>query len=107
MSAADQGLPPPAAQLDLRGTPCPLNYIRSKLALEKLQPGEWLQVDLDLGEPEQMVADGLRCEGHQLERQLLGSASVRLLICRAGGAAASGQVLPSSAAAHGNGDTLG
>ena len=41
-------------QLDLRGTPCPLNFIRTKLALEKLSAGEWLQVDLD-AEPEEMV----------------------------------------------------
>ena len=46
----------PAASLDLRGTPCPLNYIRTKLALEKLEPGAWLQVDLDAGEPEQVRA---------------------------------------------------
>ena len=47
-----------AVQLYLRGTPCPLNFIRSKLALEKLAPGAWLQVDLDAGEPEEMVASG-------------------------------------------------
>ena len=33
-------------QLDLRGTPCPLNFIRTKLALEKLSAGEWLPVPL-------------------------------------------------------------
>ena len=43
--------PDPSAQLNLRGTPCPLNFIRSKLALEKLALGAWLQVDLDAGEP--------------------------------------------------------
>ncbi|MGB1022668.1 MAG: sulfurtransferase TusA family protein, partial [Synechococcus sp.] len=30
--------------LDLRGTPCPVNFIRCKLALESLQAGEQLQV---------------------------------------------------------------
>lgn len=57
----------PAASLDLRGTPCPLNYVRSLLALEPLAPGELLQVDLDAGEPERMVADGLRTRGHAVE----------------------------------------
>ncbi len=71
-------------ELDLRGTPCPLNFIRSKLALEKLEPGAWLQVDLDAGEPEHLVAAGLREAGHRVE---LGASDdpaswVRLVICR-------------------------
>ncbi len=50
--------------LDLRGTPCPLNYVRCRLALEKLPPGGQLLVWLDAGEPEQTVVEGLRGEGH-------------------------------------------
>ena len=77
--------PTPEACLDLRGTPCPLNYVRSRLALERLPVGSWLQVDLDPGEPEAMVAESLRGEGHQvLQGQPLASASVRLLIRRGG-----------------------
>ena len=71
-------------QLDLRGSPCPLNFIRTKLALEKLSAGEWLQVDLDAGEPEQMVASGLREAGHRVELEALEPGAVRLLICRCG-----------------------
>ena len=71
-------------ELDLRGTPCPLNFIRSKLALEKLEPGTWLLVDLDAGEPEQMVAGGLRAEGHHVELEPLPPAAVRLRIRRDG-----------------------
>ena len=76
--------PTPAAQIDLRGTPCPLNFIRSKLALEKIEPGAWLQVDLDTGEPEQLVASGLREAGHPVELQPLESGAVRLWIQRLG-----------------------
>ena len=54
----------PQADLDLRGTPCPLNFIRTRLALEKIPLGAQLVVDLDRGEPEQMVVEGLRGEGH-------------------------------------------
>ena len=43
--------------LNLRGTPCPLNFIRTKLALEKLAPGESLTVDLDGGEPDLLVSE--------------------------------------------------
>ncbi len=72
------------ASLDLCGTPCPLNYIRSKLALEKLESGAWLQVDLDAGEPEQMVIAGLRDAGHRVEREPLQPGIVRLRIRRDG-----------------------
>ena len=57
----------PQADLDLRGTPCPLNFIRTRLALEKIPLGAGLVVDLDRGEPEQMVVAGLRGEGHGVD----------------------------------------
>ena len=50
--------------LDLRGTPCPVNFIRCRLALESMHSGERLEVQLDRGEPEEMVVPGLRDEGH-------------------------------------------
>ncbi len=53
--------------LDLRGTPCPLNFIRCRLALKKLESRATLKVDLDKGEPELMVISGLRKAGHQVE----------------------------------------
>ncbi|WP_232756274.1 sulfurtransferase TusA family protein [Vulcanococcus limneticus] len=77
--------PIPAVGLDLRGTPCPVNFIRARLALEKLEPGQWLQLDLDRGEPEQMVSEGLRGDGHQVECEPFDESAVRLLIRRHGG----------------------
>ncbi len=53
--------------LDLRGTPCPVNFIRCRLALEGLSNDECLQIDLDRGDPESMVVYGLRKEGHKVE----------------------------------------
>lgn len=55
-----------APRLDLRGTPCPLNVVRSRLALEKLPSGARLELLIDLGEPEEMVREGLRRDGHRL-----------------------------------------
>ncbi len=73
------------AVLDLRGTPCPLNYIRCRLALEAIAPGAWLQVDLDAGEPEQLVSSGLSSNGHGVEIQPhpVAATAVRLRIRRA------------------------
>jgi TusA-related sulfurtransferase len=92
---ASQQDPDPPPRLDLRGTPCPVNFIRSRLKLETIAPGAWLLVDLDAGEPERMVTEGLRAEGHQvngspipIEAAVPGftSPGVRLSIRRAGGA---------------------
>jgi TusA-related sulfurtransferase len=74
--------PAPALCLDLRGTPCPLNFIRTRLALEKIERGAVLQVDLDGGEPEVMVAEGVRSEGHAVVRLALADGTVRLRIRR-------------------------
>jgi TusA-related sulfurtransferase len=72
----------PPARLDLRGTPCPLNFIRTRLALEKIAVGQELQVDLDAGEPEQMVSEGVRGDGHTVHSTPLDDGGVRLSILR-------------------------
>lgn len=63
-----------------------MNFIRTRLALEKIPTGAQLEVDLDLGEPEQMVAEGLRGEGHAVIAMPHPSecAAARLLITRRG-----------------------
>lgn len=54
--------------LDLRGTPCPLNFIRSKLQLEKMSAGELLEIWLDRGEPIEQVPNSLMMEGYTIEK---------------------------------------
>ncbi|ALF55559.1 SirA-like domain-containing protein [Nostoc piscinale CENA21] len=58
----------PDAQLDLRGTPCPINFVRTKLRLEKMSPGDLLEVWLDPGEPIEQVPDSLTMAGYQVEQ---------------------------------------
>ncbi|MFM2312134.1 MAG: hypothetical protein RLZZ04_1410 [Cyanobacteriota bacterium] len=55
------------AHLDLRGTPCPINFVRTKLRLEQMSPGSLLEVWLDAGEPIEQVPDSLKMEGYQVE----------------------------------------
>lgn len=57
----------PDHSLDLRGTPCPINFVRTKLQLEKMGPGALLEVWLDPGEPVEQVPDSLRMEGYVIE----------------------------------------
>jgi len=58
----------PDAQMDLRGTPCPINFVRTKLRLEQLAPGTVLEVWLDPGEPVEQVPDSLAMEGYLIEQ---------------------------------------
>ncbi len=60
--------PTPHAHLDLRGTPCPINFVRTKLRLEKMSSGQLLEVLLDAGEPIEQVPDSLTMEGYQVEQ---------------------------------------
>ena len=46
--------------LDLKSIPCPLNFVKFKLAVEKLSKNEELIVELDKGEPEEMVLNNLK-----------------------------------------------
>ncbi|RMF23814.1 MAG: sulfurtransferase TusA family protein [Cyanobacteria bacterium J083] len=56
------------ALLDLRGTPCPVNFVRTKLKLSQMPPEALLEVWLDAGEPVEQVPDSLRMEGYQIEK---------------------------------------
>lgn len=58
----------PDVTLDLRGTPCPLNFVRTKLKLQQMQLNELLEVWLDPGEPIEQVPDSLVMAGYQIER---------------------------------------
>ena len=58
--------------LDLKSVPCPLNVVKIKLALEKLSKNEQLIVELDKGEPEEMVLNNLKemgCLYEQINEQ--------------------------------------
>ncbi len=52
--------------LDLRGLVCPVNFVKCCLALESLSLNEVLKVDLDIGEAETSVIDGLKEKGYRV-----------------------------------------
>ena len=53
--------------LDLKNIPCPLNVVKCKLALEKLSKGDTLIIELDKGEPEEMVFKVLDQLGYKID----------------------------------------
>ena len=54
------------AALDLRGVACPMNWVRTKLALERMRQGDELSVRLDTGEPLESVPRSAREDGHDV-----------------------------------------
>ena len=58
----------PDVQLDLRGTPCPINFVRTKIRLQQMPVGALLEVWLDPGEPIEQVPDSLTMAGYQIEQ---------------------------------------
>ncbi len=54
--------------LDLRGTPCPINYVKAKLALEKMAPGEVLVAIVDRGEPVENVPRSVAEDGNAVTK---------------------------------------
>lgn len=59
--------PGPAARLlDLRGVVCPINFVKTKLALEELGDGQLLEIIIDDGEPVKNVPRSVKDEGHKI-----------------------------------------
>ena len=67
-------------ELDLRGVICPYNFVKTKLKLESLDPGDLLSVLLDEGDPIQNVPQSIRNEGHQVKSQVLLEGYYRIVI---------------------------
>ena len=53
--------------LDLCGLACPVNFVKCCLVLENLSSNQVLKVDLDIGEAETSVIDGLQEKGYTVK----------------------------------------
>ncbi len=53
--------------IDLTGELCPMNWVRTKLALEAIAPGDTLEVWLDADEAATSVPNSAAAEGHVIE----------------------------------------
>lgn len=53
--------------IDLTGEICPMNWVRTKLALEAMAPGDTLEVWLDQGEAATSVPNSAAAEGHAIQ----------------------------------------
>ena len=66
--------------LDLRGLVCPVNFVKCCLALENLHLNQILKVDLDIGEAENTVIEGLQEKGYKVNISKKDTKMVSLII---------------------------
>ena len=82
MTPSTEAARTPDVSIDLRGTPCPLNWVKSKLRLETMSPGGLLEVTIDDGNPARNVPRSAAAEGHRIVSITPLGSSVRVLIER-------------------------
>lgn len=71
----------PAAKLDITGEVCPITFIKVKLRLEDMSPGEVLEVHLDDGIPANNVPRSLKSDGHYvISQEKQADGSIMLLV---------------------------
>ena len=66
--------------LDLCGFACPVNFVKCCLALENLSSKDILKVDIDIGEAENSVIEGLKEKGYKVNILNKDSKKVTLII---------------------------
>jgi sulfite reductase (ferredoxin) len=67
---AGKSSPDPVEARDFRGVACPMNFVKTKLALEGLSAGQRLRILLDDGPPIQNVPRSVAEEGHRVVEQV-------------------------------------
>lgn len=73
----------PDRRLDLRGTACPMNWVKLKLELEGMAPGQVVEVWLDDGDAIRNVPRSAMAEGNAIIEVTPIEGGFRLLITRA------------------------
>lgn len=75
----------PASTLDITGETCPMTFVRVRLALDRLGPGQLLEVVLRGEEPRRNVPRTAVEQGHAvIATEEAGDGVLRLLIRRGG-----------------------
>ena len=75
---------PPAGDLDITGETCPMTFVRTRLALDRLAPGQVLLVRLRGEEPRSSVPRAAAELGHAVVAEEMGGDGVTRLLLRRG-----------------------
>jgi TusA-related sulfurtransferase len=70
--------------LDISQEVCPMTFVRTRLALDRLSPGQTLLVKLRGEEPVRNVPRTAKEQGHEVLNQQTGADGVTLLLLRRG-----------------------
>ncbi len=74
----------PAHEIDITGETCPMTYVRTRLALDRLARGEVLAVRLRGADPERNVPLSAARHGHEVLREMRQADGSLLLWLRRG-----------------------
>jgi tRNA 2-thiouridine synthesizing protein A len=74
----------PDQELDITGEICPMTFVRTRLALDRLAPGQTLLVRLRGTEPAENVPRAAIEQGHQVLRQDTNADGITRLLLRRG-----------------------
>jgi len=74
----------PDRALDITGEMCPMTFVRTRLALDRMRPGETLLVRLRGEEPLRNVPRTAREQGHEVLSLETGADGISLLLLRRG-----------------------
>jgi TusA-related sulfurtransferase len=72
----------PDAAIDITGDTCPMTFVRVRLALDRLAPGQVLEVNLKGDEPRRNVPRTAVEQGHELLAQLDRAGGITRLLLR-------------------------
>jgi len=72
-------------ELDITGETCPMTFVRTRLALDRMRPGQTLLVRLRGAEPLRNVPRTAREQGHEVLSLQTGADGVTQLLLRRGG----------------------
>ncbi len=98
LPAGGRAVTAPRAPVDLRPYACPMTFVKTRIALERLGPGDVLEVWLAVGEPAESVPRSAAEEGHRVLRvEPLadgGATGVRVWLEKGAAAARDGEGIP-------------
>lgn len=72
----------PDITLDLRGVVCPLNFVKTKIQLEKMELNQVLEVFLDDGEAIESVPPSVIEEGHEILSKEKNDNYYKVMVCK-------------------------
>jgi TusA-related sulfurtransferase len=72
----------PDAVIDVTADLCPMTFVRTRLALDRLRPGQVLRVDLRGAEPRENVPRSARELGHAILAEHSGANGVTTIFIR-------------------------